>query len=172
MLILAKWLAREIKKDTSNSLDILTLSEINLDSSIYSGNFSVTVYLFLIRNDYITYMHALAVYVKEGLPFAGDLSQKTSAESYLCLLTALPHSMSYFFFLYQSPSSLLCTVFDSFSFNIDEVLSINPTANVFSVESQMTLLRWLTFLLRSRTVTLTVLLFCIYIFISCSFFWY
>ena len=39
--------------------------------------------------------------------------------------------MSYFFFLCQSPSSLLCTVFDSISSNIDEVLSINPSANVF-----------------------------------------
>ena len=39
--------------------------------------------------------------------------------------------MSCFFFLYQSPSSSLCTVFDSISSNIDEVLSINPSANVF-----------------------------------------
>ena len=43
----------------------------------------------------------------------------------------LLHSVSYFFFLYQSPSSSLCTVFDSISSNIDEVLSINPSANVF-----------------------------------------
>ena len=39
--------------------------------------------------------------------------------------------MSYFFFLYRSPSSSLCTAFDSISSNIDEVLSINPSANVF-----------------------------------------
>ena len=39
--------------------------------------------------------------------------------------------MSYFFFLYRSPSSALCTVFDSISSNIDEVLSINPSTNVF-----------------------------------------
>ena len=38
--------------------------------------------------------------------------------------------MSYFFFLYRSPSSSLCTVFDSISSNIDEVLSINPSVNV------------------------------------------
>ena len=36
--------------------------------------------------------------------------------------------MFYFFFLYQSPSLSLCTVFDSISSNIDEVLSINPSA--------------------------------------------
>ena len=39
--------------------------------------------------------------------------------------------MSYFFFLYRSLSSSLCTVFDSISSNIDEVLLINPSANVF-----------------------------------------
>ena len=38
--------------------------------------------------------------------------------------------MSYFFFLYQSPSSSLCTVF-SISSNIDQILLINPSANVF-----------------------------------------
>ena len=44
---------------------------------------------------------------------------------------ALLHSVSYFFFLYQSPSLSLCLVFDSISSNIDEVISINPSANVF-----------------------------------------
>ena len=39
--------------------------------------------------------------------------------------------MSYFFFLNPSPSSALCTVFDSVSSNIDEVLSINQSANFF-----------------------------------------
>ena len=73
-------------------------------------------------------MHGLAVYVKEGLPFARDLSLENSADSYLCFRLALLHSVSYFFFLYRSPSSSLCTVFDSISSNIDEVLSINPSA--------------------------------------------
>ena len=39
--------------------------------------------------------------------------------------------MSYFFLLYLSPSLSLCMVFDSISSNIDEVLTINPSANVF-----------------------------------------
>ena len=39
--------------------------------------------------------------------------------------------MSYFFFLYQSPSSLLSNGFDSIPSNIDEVLSINPSADAF-----------------------------------------
>ena len=41
--------------------------------------------------------------------------------------------MSYFFFLYRSLSSTLCTVFDSVSSNIDKVLSVNPSANVFVI---------------------------------------
>ena len=49
----------------------------------------------------------------------------------LCFRLALLHSVSYFFFLYRSPSSSLCTVFYSISSNIDEVLLINPSANVF-----------------------------------------
>ena len=39
--------------------------------------------------------------------------------------------MSYFFFFYRSTSLSLCTVFDSILSNIDEVLSINSSANVF-----------------------------------------
>ena len=157
----------------SNSPDILPLCETPLDDWIDFGNFSVRGYLPLIRKDSSTHMHGLAVYVKEGLPFARDLSLENSADSYLCFRLALLHSVSYFFFPYRSPSSALCTVFDSISSNIDEVLSINPSANlsvfghfivhhkdwltysgglidlvnsVIRFLSQMTLLRWLTFL--------------------------
>ena len=76
-------------------------------------------------------MHGLAVYVKEGLPFARDLSLENFSDFYLCFRLALLHSVSYFFFLYRSPCSSLCIVFDSVSCNIDEVLSINPSANDF-----------------------------------------
>ena len=69
--------------------------------------------------------------MKEGLPFAQDLSLENPADSYLCFTLALPHSVPYFFFFFQSPSSSLCAVFDSISSKIDEVLSINPFANVF-----------------------------------------
>ena len=163
----------------SNSPDILALCETNLDDSIDSGNFSVRGYLPLIRKDSSTHMHGLAVYVKEGLPFAQHLSLENSADSCLCFWLALLHTVSYFFFLYQSLSSSLCTIFESISYSMDEVLSINPSANVFVfgkinihhshptglpilVEliyllaiiflSQTTLLRWLTFLLVSQTV--------------------
>ena len=39
--------------------------------------------------------------------------------------------MSYFIFFYRSPSSSLCTFFDSISSNIDEVLLINPSVTFF-----------------------------------------
>ena len=101
-----------------------------MDDSINSGNFSVRSCLPLIRKNLITHMHGLAVSVKEGLPFARDLYLENSADSYLRFRLALLHSLSYFFFIYQSPSSSLHTVFDSIASNIDEVLSISLSANV------------------------------------------
>ena len=152
----------------------------------------MTGYLPLIRKDSGTPMHILAVYVKERLPFPRDVSLETSSDFYLGFRLGLFHSVTYFFFLYRSPSSSLCTVFYSISFITHDVLSINPSANAFVfgdfmliirtglpilVElinlvnsviiflSQMTLLRWLTFLLGSQTVILIVLLFWIYFFL-------
>ena len=75
----------------SNSPDILALCETNLDDSIDSSNFSVTGYLPLIRKDSSTHMHGLAVYVKDKLPFARDLSLENSADSYLCFRLVLLH---------------------------------------------------------------------------------
>ena len=75
----------------SNSPDILTLCETNLVYSIDSGNLYVRDYLPLIRKDSISHIHGLAVYVKEGLPFARDLYLENFADSYLCFRLALLH---------------------------------------------------------------------------------
>ena len=118
----------------SNSISLnqnLALCETNLNDPIDSGNFSVRGYLPLIRKDSIAHMCGLAVYVKKGLPFAGDLPLENSANSYWYFGVALLHSVSYFFFLYSSLSLPLCMVFDSISSNIDEVLLISPSAHVF-----------------------------------------
>ena len=121
----------------SNSPDILVLCEANLDDQIASGNFSVRSYLPVVQKDSVTHMHSLAVYVKEGLPFARELSLENSAD--------LLHSVSYFFFFYQSPL-FLCMVFDSILSNIDEVLSINPSVNVFVfVDFNVHHKNWLTY---------------------------
>ena len=85
----------------------------------------------LIQKDSTTHMHGVAVYVKKGFPFGQDLFLENSADFYLRFRLALLQSVSYLFFLYQSPSSSLCTVFYSISSNLDEVLSINLSANVF-----------------------------------------
>ena len=63
-----------------------------------SGNFSVRGYLPLIQKGSITHVHGFAVYVKEGLPLARDLSLEKSADS--CFRLALLHSVLYFFFLH------------------------------------------------------------------------
>ena len=170
----------------SNSPEILALCETNLDDPIDSGSFSVRVYLPLIWKDSTTHLHGLEVYIKEELPFAHNLSLENSADCYLCFRLALLHSVSYSFSLCRSRSPSLCMVFDSISSNIDEHLLINLSANIFFfgdfnviirtelpvlVElidlvnsviiflSQMTLLKWLTFLLGFQTAM--VLLFSI-----------
>ena len=63
------------------------LCETNLDDSIDSGNFSVRVYLPLIRKDSSTHMHSLAVSVKEGLYFAQDVSLEKLCRFLLMFLT-------------------------------------------------------------------------------------
>ena len=125
----------------SNSPGILALWEINLDDSIDSCSLSVTGYLNLIHKDSMTHMHGLAIYIKEGLPFAQDLSLENSTDSYSCFQPALLHSTSYFSSLYQLTCVSLCMVFDFISSNIDEVLPINPSANVFRVYHK----DWLTY---------------------------
>ena len=80
----------------SNSPDMLALRETNLDDSIDSGNFSVRGYLPVIWKDCITHMHGLAVYVKEGFPFARDLPLGNFADSYLCFWLTLLHCLTSF----------------------------------------------------------------------------
>ena len=77
-------------------------------------------YLPFIQKDSSTHMHGLAVYEKEGLPVARDVSLENSVDSYLHFRLALLHSVSYFFFFDRSPSSSLCTVFDSILPDIDD----------------------------------------------------
>ena len=135
----------------SNSPDILALCETNLDDSIDSGNFSVRGYLPLIWKDSSTHMLGLALYVKEGLPFAWDLCLENSAYSYLCFRLALLYAVSYFFYLYQSPSF----VFGDFNVHHKDWLTYSRGTDwlvnsVIIFLSEMTLLRWLTFLLKSQ----------------------
>ena len=80
----------------SSSPDILALCETSMDDSFDSGNFCVRGYLPLIRKDSTTHMHSVTVYLKEGLPFAWDLSLENSASSYLCFQLALLQCLTSF----------------------------------------------------------------------------
>ena len=64
----------------SNSSDARALYDTNLHDSIDSSNFFFSDYYSRI----ITQVHDLAVYVKEGLPFARNLFLEHSEESYIC----------------------------------------------------------------------------------------
>ena len=68
----------------SRSPNILAQCQTNLDDSTDYGNSSVRSYLPITWKDSVTYMHGLAFYVKEGLPFPWDLSLENSVNSYLC----------------------------------------------------------------------------------------
>ena len=106
----------------------------------------------------------------------------------LCFRIALLRLVSYFFFLCRSPSRFLVlfnlTQMRFFRsthllmfLSLETLMSIIRTGLPILVElidlvnsviiflSQMTLLRWLTFLLGSQTVILIVLLFWIYLFL-------
>ena len=83
------------------------------------------------------------------ITFAQDLSLENCIFLYFRL--ALLYSMSYFFFLYRSPSSSLYTVFYSISCNIDEVLLINSSANVFVFGDFIYHKDWLTYSGRTDT---------------------
>ena len=92
----------------SNSPNIFALCETNLDDSIDSGNFYVRGYLPLIRMDFTTHMHALAVYVKEGLPFVQELSLEncgfllmfSTGFISLSVLLLFPLSITFFVFMH------------------------------------------------------------------------
>ena len=86
-------------------------------------------YLPLIQKDSITQVHGLAVFVKETSFCTGLVSRKLH-RLLLIFSTGFTSLTVSFFFIYRSPSSS-CMLFYSISSNIDEVLKINPSANVF-----------------------------------------
>ena len=89
-----------------------------MDHSIDSGDSSVRGYITLIGKNSITHMHGLAVISRQLCRFLLMFSTGFTSLSVLILFA-------------QWITLSLCMVFDSVSFDIDEVLSINPSANVF-----------------------------------------
>ena len=116
-------------------------------------------------------MHGLTVYVKEGLPFARGLSLKNFANSYLCFRLALLHSLPFSSIDHVLRLRACCLIL----FHLTQIRFSRSTHLLFlSLEtfnvhhnlvnsviiflSQMTLLRWSTFLLGFQTAILIVLL--------------
>ena len=82
-----------------------------MDDLINSCDFSLRGYLPLIRKVSVTDMHGLAIYLKEGLPFAMDFNLKNSEGFLFVFLTRSTFVGVYFF--------------------LDEVLSIISSVNEF-----------------------------------------
>ena len=114
----------------SNSPDILALCETNLDDSIDSSNFSVRGYLPLIRKDSTTHAWSCSL-CKERTSFCTGLISRKLCRLLVMFSTGFTSLSVLLLFLHQSPSSSLYMVFDSISSNVDGILSINPSANVF-----------------------------------------
>ena len=90
---------------------------------------AISLYHPLTQKGSFTYIYGLTIYVTEWLPFACDVSLENSADSYF-FLTGFT-SLSVLLHFPLSRSSSLCTVFDGISYDMDEVLLINPSTNVF-----------------------------------------
>ena len=120
--LLIKWLIFEVF--------VLTLLDEKLSLS-QSIHVSLRGHLPFVWKGSITHIYGRAVYVKERLTFAHDISIKILG---FIFSMALCHSVSYFFFLYRSPSSSFSTIFEAVSFNTDKVLQFNLSTNVFASE--------------------------------------
>ena len=131
-------------------------------------------------------MHSLAVYVKEGLPqktlqiltyvfnwlyFTQCLTSFSSIDHLLRLcarflilfhLTQMRFSRSTHLLMFLSLETLTSIIRTGLPILVELINLVN---SVIIFLLQMTLLRWLTFLLRSQTVILIVLLFWIYLFL-------
>ena len=112
----------------SNSSDMFAVYETDLKDSIDSSSIFVRCYLSLIGKD--TLLKCIA-YVKEGLAFAWDSSLENFEYPYLCFQLVFFCSVFYFYSIYRLNSSCFCSILDAISSSIDEILSMNPSANVF-----------------------------------------
>ena len=126
-----------------------------LGDSIDFGHFSVWDYLPLIQKDSATHINGLVVYVKEGLPFAMELSLENPTDYYL-----FPTSFTSSSVLLVFPVSITVS---SWGLDHKDYLTYSWATDRYSefcynFSIQITLPQWLTFLHGSLTVTLTVLI--------------
>ena len=112
----------------SNFPDILGLCETNLDDSIDSNSDSLSS----VNPKGFYYSYAWCCSLGEGrTSFCTGLISRKFYGFLLKFSTSPNIFIVLLFFLQQSASSTSCKVFDSISSNIDQVFSINPSANAF-----------------------------------------
>ena len=146
----------------SNSPDILALCERNWNL-IDSGNFSVRGYLPLIRKDSSTHIYGLTVYLKEGLSYVFDwlyFTQCLTSFSSVDHIFFFIHSF-WFYLIWHRWGSLnqpICQCVCLWDFDghqkgwLTNSGGTDRSGEPFHNFDNTTLLRWLTFLLRSQTV--------------------
>ena len=152
-----------------------------MDYSIDFGNFFLRGYLPLIQGFCHAYPWSCSLCEGRTSVCMGIISKKPCG--FLIMFTTSFTSLSVLLVFPLLITFVVMHLFYSISSNIDEILSINPSASMFAFGdfnvhykdwliysgivflSQMTLFRRLTLLLRSLTVTLTALLIWIYLFL-------
>lgn len=77
-------------------------------------------------------MNGLEFYVSEHLQLARELSLKYPDHSYMYLCLTLLITVSYYLFLYRSPSFQDCCLLYISCNNIDNALSLHPFYNIFA----------------------------------------
>ncbi|XP_047140024.2 probable RNA-directed DNA polymerase from transposon BS [Hydra vulgaris] len=116
-----------------SSPDLLALCETNLSSAVPSCDLSVDGYLPLIRKDSNNHMLGLGIYIHKNSPICRETRFESTDYSFMCFCLAQLHSIAFLFVLYRSPSSQDCTILDVISDQIDQALSLYPSANIVVV---------------------------------------
>ena len=89
-------------------------------------NIFVRGYLLLCRKDAIPHMLDLVANVRKRLLFARDSSFEESVDLYLCFRLVLLDTVSWFFFLCESPSLSFSRVFLCIFTNINSIFLSTP----------------------------------------------
>ena len=87
------------------------------------------------------YSYAWSCSLREGRTFFCMVPISRKLSSFLLMSLALLHSVSYFFFLYRSPSLSLCTIYDTISSNINRFSQSSHLLIFLCLETLMSIAR-------------------------------
>ena len=94
----------------SQLLDIVILCETNLEDSTDTNHHSIHGYYSLIQKCSSTHMLGVERFVKDNLPFTGDVSLESCKDSYMYCHLSLLYSISYSLYLCWFLTSLSCAI--------------------------------------------------------------